>query len=80
MLRAQWASVRAWKTMLRVVQMLEAWLVTFQREEKTLSAFSVKNLCFWLAGNEESNVINKISELLKQNLALLGFLMLVAWR
>jgi hypothetical protein len=36
-------------------------------------------LWFLLAGAEESAVINKIPELLKQTFALLGLLMLVSW-
>ena len=32
----------------------------------------VKILWFWLAGAEESAVINKIPELLKQNLCIIG--------
>ena len=40
----------------------------------------VKILWFWLAGAEESAVINKIPKLLKQKFALLGLLMLVSWR
>jgi hypothetical protein len=39
----------------------------------------VKILWFWLAGAEESAVINKIPELLNGNFALLGLLMLVSW-
>ena len=39
----------------------------------------VKILWFWLAGAEESAVINKIPELLNKIFALLGLLMLVSW-
>jgi hypothetical protein len=39
----------------------------------------VKILWFWLAGAEESAVINKIPEPLKQMFVLLGLLMLVSW-
>ena len=39
----------------------------------------VKILWLWLARAEEPAVINKILELLKQKLALLGLLMLVSW-
>ena len=38
-----------------------------------------KILWFWLAGAEESAVINKIPELLSETSALLGLLMLVSW-
>ena len=39
----------------------------------------VKKLWFWLAGAEESAVINKIPSYYIENLALLGLLMLVSW-
>jgi hypothetical protein len=39
----------------------------------------VKVLWFWLAGAEESAVINKIPELLKQTFVLLRLLKLVSW-
>jgi cell division protein FtsL len=64
--------------MLRTVQKMEAWLVKFQRGEKILffiravAILIVKILWFWLAGAEESAVINNIPELLKQNLCITG--------
>ena len=55
--------------MLRTVQKMEVWLVKFQRRLKTLfraiAVLIVKILWFWLAGAEESAVINKIPELLE---------------
>ena len=56
--------------MLRTVQKMEAWLVKFQREDYRLLSgplllLIVNILWFWLAGAEESAVINKIPELLK---------------
>ena len=39
---------------------------------KAISILIVKILWFWLAGAEESAVINKIPELLKQNLCITG--------
>jgi hypothetical protein len=62
--------VGAWKIMLKTVQKMEAWLVKFQREEffRAIASLIVKILLFWLAGAEESTVINKIPELLKQKL------------
>jgi hypothetical protein len=39
----------------------------------------MKILWFWLAEVEESAVINKIPELIKQKLFLLGLLLLVSW-
>jgi hypothetical protein len=39
----------------------------------------VKILWFWLAGDEESVVINNIPEQLKQNFVLLRLLILVSW-
>jgi hypothetical protein len=44
---------------------------------RAIASLIVKILWFWLAGAEESAVINNIPELLKQNFALLGLLMLV---
>ena len=46
---------------------------------RAIASLIVKVRWFWLAGAEESAVINKIPELLKQNFALLGLLMLVSW-
>lgn len=58
--------VGAWEIrILRVVQIRKAWLVKFQREAKTTEPFEFRLLWFWLAGAEESAVINKIPELLK---------------
>jgi hypothetical protein len=67
--------------MLRTVQMMEASLVKFQRKDsyQGRDVLIVKILWFWLAGAEESAVINKIPELLKQIFVLLGLLMLVSW-
>ena len=45
--------------------------------EMRIEKKGVKILCFWLAWVEESAVINRIPELLKQNIALLEYLMLV---
>jgi hypothetical protein len=45
---------------------------------RTLADLIVKILWF-LAGAEESAVINKIPELLKQKLCIAGTLMLVSW-
>jgi hypothetical protein len=64
------SSVGYWKIrMLRIVQKMEAWLVTFQRGSlETLSGlllFQCKIQWFWLAGAEQSAMINKIPELLK---------------
>jgi hypothetical protein len=59
-----------------VCEISEGKLKTLLRAIVTLI---VKILWFWLAGAEESAVINKIPELLKQNFALLGLLMLVSW-
>ena len=42
-----------------------AWLVRFQREAKTLPGSLCEAPWFWLAGAEESAVINKIPEPLK---------------
>jgi hypothetical protein len=39
---------------------------------RAIAILIVKILWFWLAGAEESAVINKISELLKQNLCITG--------
>jgi hypothetical protein len=39
---------------------------------RAVAILIVKILCFWLAGAEESAVINKIPELLKQNLCITG--------
>ena len=69
--------VGVWKIMLRTVQKIEAWLVKFQREDERLLSgpllfWSLIILWFWLAGAEESAVINKIPELLKQNLYISG--------
>ena len=56
--------------MLTTVQTMEAWLVKFQREKlktlfRAIAILNVKILWFWLAGAEESAVVNKIPELLK---------------
>lgn len=69
--------VGAWKIMLRTVQKMEVWLVKFQREKlktlfRAIAVLIVKILWFWLAGAEESAVINKIPELLKQKLCITG--------
>ena len=67
--------VGAWKIMLRTVQKMEAWLVKFQREDFLFRAIDIlimKILWFWLAGAEESVVINKIPELLKRKLCITG--------
>jgi hypothetical protein len=69
--------VGAWKIMLKTVQKMEAWLVKFQREKlktlfRAIVTLVVKILCFWLAGAEESAVINKIPELLKHKLCITG--------
>ena len=58
-------------------EILERRLKTLIRE---VAILLVKILWFWLAGAEESAVINKIPKLLKQKFALLGLLMLVSWR
>jgi hypothetical protein len=76
--------VGAWKIMLRTVkkngglacEISEGRLKTLTR---AIAVLIVKILWFWLAGAEESAVINKIPELLKQSFALLGLLMLVSW-
>jgi hypothetical protein len=64
------------KIMLKTVQKMEARLVKFQRENKRLfraiAILIVKNLWLWLAGAEESAVINQIAELLKQKLCITG--------
>jgi hypothetical protein len=39
---------------------------------RAIAILIVKILWFWLAGTEESAVINKIPELLKQNLCITG--------
>jgi hypothetical protein len=39
---------------------------------KPIAILIVKILCFWLDGAEESAVINKITELLKQNHSITG--------
>ena len=39
---------------------------------RTVAVLIVKILWFWLAGTVESAVINKIAELLKQNLCITG--------
>jgi hypothetical protein len=39
---------------------------------RAIAILIVKILWFWLAGAEESAVINKITELLKQNLCITG--------
>jgi hypothetical protein len=39
---------------------------------RAITVLIVKILWFWLAGAEESTVINKIPELLKQNLCITG--------
>jgi hypothetical protein len=70
-------SVGAWKIMLRTVQKMEAWLVKFQKGRlktliRAIAILSVNILWFWLAGAEVSAVINKIPELLKQNLCITG--------
>jgi hypothetical protein len=44
---------------------------------RAIAILTVKILWFWLAGADESAVINKIPE--KQTFALLGLLMLVSW-
>jgi len=69
--------IGAWKIMLRTVQKMEAWLVKFQREKlktlfRAIAVLIVKILWFWLAGAEESAVINKIPEILKQKLCITG--------
>jgi hypothetical protein len=69
--------VGAWKIMLRTVQKVEAWLVKFQREKlktlfRVIAILIGKILWFWLAGAEESAVVNKIPELLKQKLCITG--------
>ena len=46
---------------------------------RAVAILIVKILWFWLAGAEESAVINKIPEPLKQMFVLLGLLMLVSW-
>ena len=46
---------------------------------RAIAVLIVKILWLWLAGAEESAVINKMPKLLKQNLSLLGILMLVSW-
>ena len=46
---------------------------------RAIAILIVKILWFGLDGSEESAVINKIPELLNQNFALLGLLMLVSW-
>ena len=46
---------------------------------RTIAVLIVRILWFWLAGAEESAVINKIPELPSKNFALLGLLMLVSW-
>jgi hypothetical protein len=71
--------VEAGKIMLRIVQMMEAWLVKFSdgRLKTLLRAITnliVKVLWFWLAGAEESTTINKIPEVLKQNLCITGMI------
>jgi len=67
--------VGALNIMLRTVQKMEAWPIKFQRENVRLFSgpllfWSLIILWFWLAGAEESAVINKIPELLKQNLCI----------
>jgi hypothetical protein len=61
--------VAAWKIMMRTVQKTEVWLVISEAKLKTLfrviAILIGKILWVWLAGAEESAVINKISELLK---------------
>ena len=46
---------------------------------RAIAILIVKILWFWLAGAEESAVINKIPELLKGKLCITGQLMLVSW-
>jgi hypothetical protein len=46
---------------------------------RAVAILIVKILWFWLAGAEESAVINKIPELLKQTFVLQGLLILVSW-
>jgi hypothetical protein len=61
-------SVGAWKIMLRTVQMMLACEISEERLKtliRTIAILIVKILWFWLAGAEESSVINKIPELLK---------------
>jgi hypothetical protein len=71
--------VGAWKIMLKTVQKMEAWLVKSQRENYKIRLFSgpllfwsLKILWFWLSGAEESAVIHKIPELVKQKLCITG--------
>jgi hypothetical protein len=50
-----------------------AWEITEGRLSTLFRAFAILNvkiLWFWLAGAEESAVINKVPELLKQNLCI----------
>ena len=59
-----------------------AYEISEERLKKIFRAIAiliVKILWFWLAGAEESAVINKIPELQKQKFALLGLLMLDSW-
>ena len=69
-------SVGTLKIILISKQKIEAWLVNFRGNSKTLirviAVLIVKILWFWLAGAEESAVTNKITELLKRNLCLSG--------
>jgi hypothetical protein len=46
---------------------------------RVIAILIVKILWFWVAGAEESAVINKIPELLKQTFVLQGLLILVSW-
>jgi hypothetical protein len=46
---------------------------------RAIAVFTVKILWFWLAGAKESAVINKIPELLKQNLCITGMIDVVSW-
>jgi hypothetical protein len=48
----------------------ELWITSF----RAIAVLIVKILWFWLAGAEESAVINKIPELLKQKLGITGTL------
>jgi hypothetical protein len=56
---------------------MEAWLVKFLF--RAVAILIMKILWFWLAGAEESAVINKIPEIIKQTFVLVRLLMLVSW-
>jgi hypothetical protein len=65
--------------MLRTVQKMEGWFVKLQggrlkTPNRAIAVLIVKILWFLLAGAEESAVINKIPELIKQNLCITGII------